>query len=291
MPAQTKRLLSNIISTLKSNTKTVITSKGSSIGNSLLELWRSPALIRAFASRDLNVRYAQTYLGFIWSVIQPLFGLSTLFILFNKIAGIPTDGIPFLAFALSGLIFWNYFNYVLSQSAGAMVAMQAMVKKIYLPRLSIPTAKALVGLVDYAVGLLMLIAICIYYNISLVGMLILPVILICTAMAALGIGLTISAISLRYRDVQQIIPFALQLLFFLTPVAYPTALLSSLIGENWKWMVYLNPIAGMLEIFRGFLFETPYSTLAWGSLILTPMLLLIGLWSFVRADKKMADIV
>lgn len=291
MQPQIKHLLSNTIFTLKSNTKTIITAKGSTIANALVELWRSPALIRAFASRDLNVRYAQTYLGFVWSIIQPLFGLSTLFILFNKIAGIPTDNIPFLAFALSGLIFWNYFNYVLSQSAGAMVAMQAMVKKIYLPRLSIPTAKALVGLVDYAVGLILLIGVCLYYNISLSGMILLPLVLICAAMAALGVGLTISAISLRYRDIQQIIPFALQLLFFLTPVAYPTALLSSLIPTDFQWVVYLNPLAGMLEVFRGFLFNTEFAPLAWLSFVFTPILLFIGLWSFVKADKKMADIV
>ncbi len=284
-------LLSNTGSILKSNTKTIITSKGSSISNALTELWRSPALIRAFASRDLYVRYAQTYLGFAWSIIQPLFGLATLFVLFNKIAGIPTGGIPFLAFALSGLIFWNYFNYVLSQSAGAIVAMQAMVKKIYLPRLSIPTAKALVGLVDYSVGLALLIGTCLYYDISLKGLLFLPIILAGTAMGALGIGLTISAISLRYRDLQQIIPFALQLLFFLTPVAYPTSMLVSLLGKQWQWLVYLNPLAGMLELFRGFLFDTDFSTMAWLSLIITPVLLFIGLLSFVKADKKMADIV
>lgn len=276
---------------MKSNTKTIITKKGASIANALVELWRSPAIIRAFASRDLNVRYAQTYLGFLWSVIQPLFGLTTLFILFNKIAGIPTDDIPFLAFALSGLIFWNYFNYVLSQSAGAIVSMQAMVKKIYLPRLSIPTAKTLVGLVDFAVGLLILIIICVYYQISLTGMFFLPIILIGTAMAALGIGLTISAISLRYRDLQQIIPFALQLLFFLTPVAYPTFLLSSLIGKNWQWIVYLNPLSGMLEVFRSYLFGTDSNSLAWISIALSPVILFIGLYSFVKADKKMADLV
>jgi len=276
---------------LKSNTKTIITKKGPNVASALIELWKSPALIRAFASRDLNVRYAQTYLGFSWSIIQPLLGLVSLFILFNKIAGIPTDGVPFLAFALSGLIFWNYFNYVLLQSAGAMVAMQAMVKKIYLPRLSIPTAKALVGLVDFSVGFILLIVICVYYKISLIGMFMIPVVLICTAMTALGTGLIASAISLRYRDIQQIIPFALQLLFFLTPVAYPASLLSSLLSKDWQWLVYLNPLVGMLEVCRGFLFDTTFSNIAWLSFLLTPVVLFMGLLSFVKADKKMADIV
>ena len=285
-----KNWLSNTTFTLN-NTRTIITPKGQSVGTALAELWRTPSLIRAFATRDLNVRYAQTYLGFVWSVIQPLLGLSSLFILFFKIAGIQTEGIPFLAFALSGLIFWNYFNYVLSQSASAMVAMQAMVKKIYLPRLSIPTAKALVGLVDFTIGLLLLTAICIYNNIDLMGLLSFPLILLGAAMSALGIGLTISAISLRYRDLQQIIPFAMQLLFFLTPVAYPTAMLSSLLGKDWQWIVYINPLAGLLEIFRSALFGAEIHTSAWLSLALAPVLLFIGLWSFVKADKKMADIV
>ena len=276
---------------MKSNTKTIITKKGPNVASALIELWKSPALIRAFASRDLNVRYAQTYLGFSWSIIQPLLGLVSLFILFNKIAGIPTDGVPFLAFALSGLIFWNYFNYVLLQSAGAMVAMQAMVKKIYLPRLSIPTAKALVGLVDFSVGFILLIVICVYYKISLIGMFMIPVVLICTAMTALGTGLIASAISLRYRDIQQIIPFALQLLFFLTPVAYPASLLSSLLSKDWQWLVYLNPLVGMLEVCRGFLFDTTFSNIAWLSFLLTPVVLFMGLLCFVKADKKMADIV
>lgn len=274
-----------------SKSKTIITPEGQNIRTTLLELWQAPALIRAFASRDLHVRYAQTYLGFVWSIIQPLSGLSTLFILFFKIAGIETGKVPFLAFALSGLIFWNYFNYLLSQSASAMVAMQAMIKKIYLPRLSIPTAKALVGLVDFGVGLLLLVGICLFYNISLYGLLVFPLVLLAIAMAALGIGLTISAISLRYRDLQQIIPFALQLLFFLTPVAYPTRMLSSLLGNDWTWLVYLNPMTGTLEIFRGFLFQSPWAAEALISLALCPVLLFIGIWSFVKADKKMADIV
>ena len=274
-----------------SNAKTIITPKGQSVKSALIELWHAPALIRAFATRDLNVRYAQTYLGFIWSLVQPLLGLSTLFILFSKIAGIQTGNVPFLAFALSGLIFWNYFNYVLTQSANAMVSMQAMVKKIYLPRLSIPTAKALVGLVDFGVGLILLVLVCVFYKVNLIGLIAFPLILLWVAMAALGIGLTISAISLRYRDLQQIIPFAMQLLFFLTPVAYPTAKLSGLISADWQWVVYLNPLAGLLELFRSFLFGTVFSDAVIISVILAPTLLFVGLWSFVKADKQMADIV
>ncbi len=248
-------------------------------------------MLWTFTYRDIRVRYAQTYLGLAWSLIQPLFGLAAVFILFFKIAKVETGGIPYLSFALSGLVFWNYFNYVVTQSSSSLVNMQAMIKKIYFPRLALPFGKSIVGLIDFAVALLLLFIANLILNQPVSGLLVFPLILLLTACTALGIGTIVSAISLRYRDLQQIIPFALQLLFFVTPVAYPQALLAGLIPEKWTWVIYLNPMAGLLELFRGFVFGTAISPLVWVSVAMAMALFLTGVLFFMRTDKKMADLL
>lgn len=270
---------------------TRINASGNSIGHSLRELFRHPDILWAFTLRDLKVRYAQTYLGYLWSLIQPLLGLTAVFVLFFKIAGINAGGIPYLAFALSGLVFWNYFTYLTTQTAASFLSVQAMVKKIYFSRLSVPFSKVITGLIDLSVGLLLLLAILAYFNISLSGLLIFPLILIFTALGAVGLGLLVSALSIRYRDLQQVLPFALQILFFLTPVAYPTALLQKVIPANWLWLSYLNPMTGILEWFRWALFDSPVHSLSYLSLAMAVALFLAGLQVFNRVDKKIADLL
>lgn len=268
-----------------------ITNKGQSFGEAIRELWRHPDLLWAFTYRDLKIRYAQTALGYLWSVIQPLFGVMAVFLVFFKLAGLETGKIPYLVFALSGLVFWNYFNYVLTQSAASIIHMQAMVKKIYFPRLSIPFGKSIVGAVDLLIGLLILSIVMQVYGFSLFSLGSFPVILLLTAMAALGGGMIVSALSIRYRDLQQILPFLTQILFFLTPVAYPSAMLTKALGEDWLWAAYLNPMVGILELFRHFLFHESLSPLSFISMGVSGLLFITGLWLFVSTDKKMADLI
>ncbi|MDZ7847546.1 MAG: ABC transporter permease [Owenweeksia sp.] len=238
-----------------------------------------------------RIRYAQTYLGFTWGIVQPLLGLTAVFVLFFKIAGIGSGETPYLAFALSGIIFWNYFYYVVTQATASFVNAQAMIKKVYFPRLSLPISKVIVGLVDLLIGIILLIIALSYYNLSFTGLLITPVIWFFTAMAGLGLGLMVSGLSLRYRDLQQVLPFTLQLLFFLTPVAYPAALFSKFISENKLWLTYLNPMTGLLELLRHFLFGEAISNMVYISLLMCVLLFVLGLYLFSRVNKKMADLV
>ncbi len=274
-----------------SKNTTVISPQGNSITEALRELFRHTDLLWTFTYRDIRIRYAQTYLGLAWSLIQPLFGLAAVFVLFFKIAGVQTGGIPYLSFALSGLVFWNYFSYVVTQSAASLVHVQAMIKKIYFPRLTLPISKGIVGLIDFSVAFILLFIVNAFLGQPLSGLFIFPLILLFTAFTALGLGMIICAVSLRYRDLQQIIPFALQLLFFITPVAYPQSLLANLIPEKWTWLIYFNPMAGFLELFRAVVFGGPASPMIWISVATSLLLFTVGILFFIRTDKKMADLV
>lgn len=270
---------------------TRITASGNSIGFALKELFQNPDVLWAFTYRDLKVRYAQTLLGYAWSFVQPVLGLAAVFVLFFKIAGINSGGIPYLAFALSGLIFWNYFTFLVTQTAASFLSVQSMIKKIYFPRLSIPFSKMLVGLVDLTVALIIFLAVLWYYDLSLSGLVIVPLIALFTALGAAGIGLLVSALSVRYRDLQQVLPFAMQILFFVTPVAYPAGLLQKSISNELIWIIYLNPMTGILEFFRLSLFGTPVNPLSYLSLAMAVLLFLMGLVVFGRVDKKIADLI
>ncbi len=268
-----------------------ITSKGHGIFQSLAETVRNAGLLRAFTVRDFKVRYVQTYLGYLWGVLQPLLGLAVIFVLFSKIADIQTDGIPYLPFALSGLIFWNYFNFVVTQSSSSLIAAQAMIKKIYFPRLSVPFSKSLVGLVDWIFGIVLLAALLIFYDVLSAKLILGVVILLLTATVSMGIGLIISALSIRFRDLQQILPFLVQLLFFLTPVAYPASLLQKVIPQNWEWLAYVNPMMGILELWRHWLFGLDLNPLFAVSVAMGFFILFIGILVFTKTEKKMADLL
>lgn len=268
---------------------TYIHSRGRPAGQLISEVWRQPDILWAFTRRDLRIRYAQTYLGFLWSLAQPIFGLMAVFVLFFKLAGINSGPVPYPLFALSGLIFWNYFYFTVTQIASGFVHAQAMIKKVYFPRLSLPLSKLITGSIDWAVGLVLLIAALLYYQWSLTGLGWAFLALLLTAASGLGAGLIISALSLRYRDLQQILPFVLQLLFFLSPVAYPSALFEKLLPESLLWLTYLNPVTGILELLRAGLFDMPLSPWWPVSLVLTAVLLIGGLWLFGRTERKLAD--
>lgn len=237
------------------------------------------------------MRYAQTYIGFWWSLLQPIASVSALFIVFQKVVTVPTNGIPYLPFALSGLILWNYFNYVITQSASSLVINQSMIRKIYFPRLCLPLSRALVGLVDPLVGLLLLIITLVATGFASWGILMFIPVLLASAIAALGIGLWASALSIRYRDLQQILPFILQIVFFLTPVAYSASLIDSLIPQDWKFLVYLNPMAGIIETFRAALYDMPLNPAATISYVMVILLFLSGITYFQKVEMKIADIV
>lgn len=274
-----------------SKSVTHITPKGLGLWAYIKEVFSYKDLLLTLAYRDLRVRYAQTYLGFAWGIIQPLISLAVIFVLFKRIISVDTYGISYLAFALSGLVWWNYFNYLVIQSASSLINAQQMIKKIYFPRLCLPFSKALGGMLDLGIALIILIIVLMVQGYSPLYLTLFPVFLILTLISALGIGLWVSALSIRLRDLQQILPFFLQLLFFLTPVAYSSTMLTKLIPEPYGWVVYLNPMSGILELFRYFLFGIPMEPYLWVSLLSAALLFFTGIRYFLSTERKMADIL
>ncbi len=269
-----------------------ITPKGLSLWQGLKELYSYRQLLMTFAARDYKVRYAQTYIGFWWSLLQPVASVAVLYVVFQKVVKVPTDDIPYLPFALSGLILWNYFNQVIIQSAASLISNQGMIRKIYFPRLCLPLSRSLVGLVEPLVGLILLV-ILLFVGMGSPGWGILFFIptLLATGLAALGVGLWASALSIRYRDLQQILPFLLQLLFFLTPVAYAASMVDTLISPQWRFLVYLNPMTGIIESFRSTLFGLESNPIILISYLAALLLFISGVAYFQRVEMKIADIL
>jgi lipopolysaccharide transport system permease protein len=254
------------------------------------ELWRYRELLAFLAVRDIKVRYKQTVLGAAWAVIQPLFTMVVFSIFFGKLGGIPADGFPYPLFTLCALLPWQLFAYALTQASNSVVAEQRLITKVYFPRLIIPFASVLAGLVDFAIAFGFLLLLMAYYGVAPGwGVLTVPLWVAFAVATALAVGLWLSALNVQYRDFRHTIPFLTQIWLFLTPVAYP----SSLVPERWRPLYGLNPMAGVVEGFRwallgharwpGYLFLVSAATVA--------VLLVGGLYYFRRLERSFADVV
>lgn len=255
------------------------------------ELWRYRSLIGVFARRDYRARFAQTALGYLWALLQPLLGVAVLYLVFQRMLGAATEGVGFFAYSLSGLLLWNFFSFTSSQGASALIQAQAMLQKIYFPRMVLPLSKNLLALVDLAVALLLFLVVAQgEASFKYAGLWLLLPALFLVAAAATGLALWLSALSVRYRDLQQVVPIFLQLLFFLSPIAYAPALQSELLGAH-AWVAQVNPLSGPLSLLRSGLFGLPLNPY-WAYSVLSSMLLLVsGAWYFGRVERKMADLI
>ena len=264
----------------------------------LADIWNYRELVYFLIWRDIKVRYKQTLLGAAWAIIQPFFTMVVFTIFFGRLAGVPSDGVPYPIFAYTGLLPWGLFTKALTDAGRAMVANRAMITKIYFPRLVIPLASVLSGLVDFAIAFLVLIGMIFYYNnvpgeydsISISPtILTLPLFLLLALVTALGVGLWLSALNVRYRDINYILPFLTQFWLFITPVAYP----ASMIPVQWRWLYALNPMTGVVEGFRWALLGTgsgPDLMLAVSTTI-SILALISGLFYFRRMERTFADMV
>jgi lipopolysaccharide transport system permease protein len=254
------------------------------------ELWRYRELLYFLVWRDIKVRYKQTALGAAWAVLQP-FGTMVVFSLFfGRLAGIPSDGVPYPVFAYAALVPWTFFAQGLTQSAHSLVASQDLIRKVYFPRLAIPAAAVLAGLVDFAIAMCVLAGIMLYFGIVPTPHVVwvLPL-LILAFITALGVGLWFSALNVQYRDVGYIVPFAVQFWLFATPIAYP----SSLLPEQWRLIYSLNPMVGVVEGFRWALVGTETAP---GPMVLVSALAAIailagGAFYFRRMERTFADTI
>ena len=254
----------------------------------LRELWACRELIYFLVWRDLKVRYKQTLLGTSWAIIQPLFTMLIFTMFFGRLAKVPSDGIPYPLFALSGLAPWGLFSHGLNQASNSLVGNSSLIKKVYFPRLAIPIAKVLSGLVDFGLALVLLSGMMFYYGVNpSLRILWLPVFIVLAVVAALGIGFLLSAMNVHIRDVEHTLPFLTQIWLFLTPIAYP----SSLLSEPWRTVYGINPMVGVVEGFRWALLDSkavPGRILVASSLVTIAMLVTGAIW-FRRLEKTFAD--
>lgn len=277
----------------KTNQTIVITPERASLGMDLRELFRYRDLFWVLAYRDFRVRYAQTFLGLTWAFVQPAATLLIFTVVFGRAVRIDTGAVPYPLFAVCGMAAWSYFAYVLSQSGTSIVGAQEMVKKIYFPRLIIPLSKAVVGFVDFGITLLMVLCLMAWYGVPpSTHLLWLPLFAGLGFLASLSLGVWVSALSIRYRDFQHVVPFAVQLGLYATPVAYPAKLVTQALPDWAVVIYYLNPMAGVTEGFRwAILGTTPPTPLSGVSAAISVVLFLAGLIYFQRVERTMADLL
>ena len=254
------------------------------------ELWAYRELIYFFVWRDIKVRYKQTAIGAAWAVLQPLLTMIVFSLFFGRLAHIPSEGLPYPIFYYSALLPWMYFAAALQNSTTTIVENQRLVTKVYFPRLALPLASVLSGLVDFCVSFLMFIVLMLYYRIHVSwAILMFPAFLLLAVLTALGVGLWLSALNAIYRDVRYVVPFLVQFWLFASPVAYP----SSLVPAKWRWLYGLNPMAGVIEGFRWSLAGrgAPPVRLIVVSSAVVLVVLLSGLAYFQKMETTMADVV
>lgn len=256
----------------------------------LREMWSFRELLYFLVWRDIKVRYKQTALGVSWAVIQPLLTMVVFSIFFGKLGKLPSDGIPYPIFSFAALVPWTLFSNGLTQASASIVASSNLVKKVYFPRLIIPTATVLAGVVDFVIAFAVLLLLMLIYGITpTINSIFLPVFVILTVVSSLAASVWLSALNVKYRDIKYVVPFMTQIWLFSTPIAYS----ASLLEEPWRTIYSLNPMVGVVEGFRWALLgaETPpsYSTLV--SAIASIVILFAGALYFRRVEKSFADII
>lgn len=258
---------------------------------SMLELWRSRELLLHLAMRDLRVRYKQTSLGVVWAIIPPIITMIVFSVIFGQLARIETQNdAPYPIFVFSALLPWQLFATTLGQSSNSLVANRHLFTKVYFPRLLLPVAPMLVGLVDFCIAFSVLLGLMAWYGMApTLATLSLPVWLLLALTASLAIGLWLSAVNALWRDVGHGVPFLIQMGFFLTPVIYPT----TWIPERWQFLYALNPMVTVIEGFRWAVLpgESPPGADAWVSVAVVLVLLVGGVLFFSRVEKTFADVV
>jgi lipopolysaccharide transport system permease protein len=256
----------------------------------LKDLWQYRELLFFLAWRDIKVRYKQTAIGAAWAVIQPLFTMLVFTVFFGRLAKVPSDGIPYPLFSYTALLPWQLFAYALTESSNSVVANERLITKVYFPRLVVPLASILSGLVDFVVAFTLVMGMMVWYGVRPTwAVLTLPFFVIFTMATALGVGLWLSALNVQYRDVRYTLTFIVQFWLIASPVAYS----STLVPARWRPFYGLNPMAGVIEGFRWALLGKAQApgTMLWVSVVVVAVVLVGGLYYYRRMEKTFADVV
>ena len=254
------------------------------------EVWAYRELLYFFVWRDVKIRYKQTAIGVAWVVLQPLLTMAVFTLFFGRLAKLPSQGLPYPVFYFAALVPWTYFATALQSATNVVVENQRVITKVYFPRLVLPVSAVLTGLVDFAIGFGVLVALTLGYGLRpTAAMLWLPALLLLAVLTALGVGLWLSAVNALYRDVRYVVPFLVQFWMLASPVAYP----STLVPERWRWLYGLNPMAGVIEGFRWAMTghgEAPGAVVV-ASAGMVVAVLFGGLVYFQRMESDVADLV
>ena len=267
----------------------LIQSEEAGVQLNLSELWYYRELLYFLTLRDIKVRYKQTLMGVAWVIIQPLTTMLIFTLVFNRFVRLDAGALPYPLFALSGLLLWLFFANAVTNSTNSLVSNANLITKVYFPRLFIPAAAVGAGLLDLGVSFLLLVALGFYYGLPLsVNLLLLPLFILLMTLLALGVGLLSAALTVKYRDLRHALPFIIQLWMFASPVIYPT----SIVPARWKWLLTINPAAGVIEGFRASLtgqtFNWPHVAVAAG---ISCALLVLAVYVFRRFEDTFADVV
>jgi homopolymeric O-antigen transport system permease protein len=256
----------------------------------LKELWQYRELLFFLAWRDIKLRYKQTALGAAWAILQPLLTMIVFSVIFGELAKLPSDGIPYPIFTYTALLPWQLFAFALANSSNSLINSQNLISKVYFPRLIIPLASTLAGLLDFVIAFLVLLGMMAYYHIvPTLAILYLPLFLLLALLSALAVGIWLSALSVEYRDVRYIVPFLTQFWMYATPIAYA----SSLIPEAWRLLYGLNPMTGVVDGFRWALLgmDIQNGLMIGVSAIVVLSMFISGLYYFRQMENNFADVI
>ncbi len=269
--------------------KTLITPHNNLFTFNYKEIYKYRGLLWSLAWKDLRVKYAQTFIGFLWAIINPLFTLLILTFVFGVVVKVDTGEVPHVLYTIVGLCGWTYFSILLNEAGDAIISNQNMIQKIYFPRLVLPLSKAISGLIDLGITLVLVLVLMLWYGYLPSGNLIyLPLFILLAIVSGLAGGIWVSALTVRYRDFRFVTQFIVKLGLYATPVAYA----STSVPESYRFLFNLNPLVGVVEGFRWSILGTPfYREGIYFSVILIFLLLVSGIFYFNKVERIMADII
>ncbi len=256
----------------------------------LKELVQYRDLLYFLVARDIKVRYKQTILGGLWAIIQPLFMMVIFTLFFGVLAKVPSDGIPYPIFVYSAMAVWTYFANALSSSGNSLLQESNLLSKVYFPRVIAPIAPVLTFLLDFAIALVILVGMMLYYGMHpRITVVWLPFLVVLTILVAAGVGMFLAALNAKYRDTRYAVPFLVQLWMFASPVIYP----ASMVPERYRLLYALNPMAGVIEGFRSALLGTVAfpTQMLMGSVLVSVSLFAVGVLYFEKTERSLADVI